>query len=78
MSVTIGGVEACKGAGVPLVGTFDLRQALDRATAGKGCVYTLVDAQTVRLSPSRPAAPPRVVAAARAPVASEPIAPSPR
>ena len=74
MGVTIGGVEACKGAGVPLVGTFDLRQALDRATAGKGCAYTFVDAQTVRLSPVRPAVPPRVVAV-RAPVAIEPVAP---
>jgi outer membrane receptor protein involved in Fe transport len=75
MGVTIGGVEACKGAGVPLVGTFDLRQALDRATAGKGCAYAFVDARTVRLSPARSVVPPRVVAAARAPVASEPVAP---
>uniref|UniRef100_UPI0025E24B70 hypothetical protein n=1 Tax=uncultured Caulobacter sp. TaxID=158749 RepID=UPI0025E24B70 len=55
MGVTIGGVEACKGPGVPLVGSFDLRQALDRATAGKGCAYNFVDSQTVRFSAIHPA-----------------------
>jgi outer membrane receptor protein involved in Fe transport len=76
MGVTVGGVEACKGPGVPLVGTFDLRQALDRATAGKGCAYSFIDGQTVRFSAVRPAPPPRPVVAARATVAApEPVAP---
>lgn len=76
MGVTIGGVEACKGPGAPLVGTFDLRQALDRATAGKGCAYTFVDSQTVRFSAVRPTPPPRPLVIARAIIAaSEPVAP---
>ncbi len=77
MGVTIGGVEACKGPGVPLVGSFDLRQALDRATAGKGCAYNFVDSQTVRFSAIHPAPPPpRPVVTARATVATpEPVAP---
>ncbi|WP_454717942.1 TonB-dependent receptor [Caulobacter segnis] len=76
MGVTIGGVEACKGLGTPLVGTFDLRQALDRATAGKGCVYSFIDSQTVRFSAARPAPPPRPLVIARAIIATpEPVAP---
>lgn len=76
MGVTIGGVEACKGPGVPLVGTFDLRQALDHATQGKGCAYVFVDAQTVRFSAVRPpAAAPRPVLTTRPPIAVEPVAP---
>lgn len=76
MGVTIGGVEACKGPGVPLVGVFDLRQALDRATAGKGCAYSFIDGQTVRFSVARPAPPSRPVITARATAATpEPIAP---
>ncbi|WP_454761467.1 TonB-dependent receptor [Caulobacter segnis] len=76
MGVTIGGVEACKGPGTPLVGTFDLRQALDRATAGKGCAYSFIDSQTVRFSAARPAPAPRPLVIARAIIATpEPVAP---
>lgn len=75
MGVTVGGIEACKGSGVPLVGTFDLRQALDRATAGKGCAYSFIDSQTVRLSAVRPPPSPRPVVPMRASVAPEPVAP---
>lgn len=75
MGVTIGGIEACKGPGVPLIGTFELRQALDLATAGKGCAYAFVDAQTVRFSPAR-IIPPRPPVLARTTVAApEPVAP---
>lgn len=71
MGVSLGGVEACKGPGVPLVGTFDLRTALNRAVAGGKCAYVFVDGRTIRFSPARPATPapraaappPRVVAA---------------
>jgi len=75
MGVSVGGVEACKGPGVPLVGSFTLREALDRAVAGRGCAYALVDARTVRLSPLKPPARPQVVARPVAPTAIEPVAP---
>ncbi|MCK5911453.1 MAG: TonB-dependent receptor [Caulobacter sp.] len=75
MGVSVGGVEACKGPGVPLVGSFTLREALDRAVAGRGCAYALVDARTVRLSPLKPQARPQVVARPVAPTAIEPVAP---
>ncbi|WP_235519222.1 MULTISPECIES: TonB-dependent receptor [unclassified Caulobacter] len=78
MGVSVGGVEACQGAGVPLVGIFDLKQALDRATQGKGCGYAFVDARTIRFSPhprSPAAAPVRPPVAARATIAVEPVAP---
>ena len=76
MGVTLGGVEACKGSGAPLVGTFDLRQALDRATAGKGCAYSFIDGQTVRFSATQPAPSPRPAVTARTTVAApEPVAP---
>ena len=75
MGATIGGVEACKGPGVPLVGTFSLREALDRISQGKSCAYSFIDARTVRFSVVRPAPPPRPVVAARPVVPSEPIAP---
>ena len=76
MGVTLGGVEACKGSGVPLVGTFDLRQALDRATQGKSCAYAFIDGQTVRFSAVRPPAPaPRPTVIARPTIAVEPTAP---
>lgn len=75
MGVSLGGVEACKGPGVPLVGSFTLREALDRAVAGRGCAYALVDARTVRLSPLKPPARPQVVARPVAPTAIEPVAP---
>jgi len=75
MGVTVGGVEACKGPGVPLIGTFELRQALDQATTGKGCVYAFVDAQTVRFTPAR-VVPPRPPVVTRTSVATpEPVAP---
>lgn len=75
MGVTLGGVEACKGPGVPLVGTFDLKQALDRATQGKGCAYAFIDGQTIRFSPAKPAAAPRPVVVARPTIVTEPVAP---
>lgn len=79
MGVTIGGIEACKGPGAPLVGQFTLKEALDRAVAGKGCAYAFVDAHTIRFSPSKPApaAPPRVAASARPATVTtpEPVAP---
>jgi iron complex outermembrane receptor protein len=76
MGVSIGGIEACKGPGVPLVGTFGLREALDRATLGKGCAYVFVDARTIRFSLAHPLAPPRPVLTARPNIAApEPVAP---
>ena len=78
MNATIGGVEACKGSGVPLVGGFTLREALALASQGKGCAYAFVDARTVRFSATRPPSPPpaRPAAVAKAPrVELEPIAP---
>ena len=76
MGVSIGGVEACKGPGAPLVGTFDLRAALDRATQGAGCAYVLVDARTVRFSAVRPPAPARAALSGRPAIsAPEPVAP---
>lgn len=78
MGATIGGVEACKGPGVPLVGSFSLREALDRASQGKGCAYAFIDARTIRFSAVRPSPPPppRPVAAARPTIAApEPVAP---
>ena len=51
MGVSVGGVEACAGPGAPLVGSFGLHEALDRAIAGRGCAYAFVDARTVRFSP---------------------------
>ncbi|AZS22773.1 MULTISPECIES: TonB-dependent receptor [unclassified Caulobacter] len=71
----MGGVEACKGPGAPLVGTFSLREALDRATAGKGCAYSFVDARTIRFSALRPALPPRPAGTTPARVVIEPMAP---
>lgn len=77
MGVTLGGVESCKGPGAPLVGQFTLKDALDRAIAGKSCAYAFIDARTVRFSPVRPAQPPRPAAPLRsAAVATpEPVAP---
>lgn len=76
MGVSIGGVEACRGAGVPLVGTFALREALDRASSGKGCAYAFIDARTIRFAAARPVAPSRPAIAIRPTiVAPEPIAP---
>jgi iron complex outermembrane recepter protein len=77
MGVSIGGVEACKGSGVPLVGTFGLKEALDRASLGKGCAYVFTDARTIRFSAVRAPAPPRPVIAVRPLVvaAPDPIAP---
>lgn len=76
MGASIGGVEACKGPGTPLVGVFSLREALDRASRGKGCVYSFVDASTVRFTAARPAPPPRApTAPPPASVAPETIAP---
>jgi iron complex outermembrane recepter protein len=75
MGVSIGGVEACKGSGVPLVGTFGLKEALDRASLGKGCAYVLVDPRTVRFSAARPPALRPVVVARPAITTPDPIAP---
>ena len=51
MGVSIGGVEACKGPARPLIGTFGLREALDRVVASTDCAYTFIDPRTVRFSP---------------------------
>ena len=77
MGASIGGVEACQGPGVRLVGVFSLREALDRVSRGKGCAYSFIDARTVRFSAVRQAPPPpRPAPAARpAAVALEPITP---
>ncbi|HJV40934.1 TonB-dependent receptor [Caulobacter sp.] len=77
MGVSLGGVEACKGSGAPLVGPFTLKDALDRAIAGKGCSYVFVDAHTIRFSPARAAPAPRPAVTLRtAAVATpEPVAP---
>lgn len=75
MGVSVGGVEACRGAGVPLSGVFTLREALDRAIAGRGCAYALIDSRTVRFSPIRPAQRPQIAARPVTPVAIEPVAP---
>lgn len=77
MGVSIGGVESCKGAGAPLVGAFTLREALDRAVAGRGCGYVLVDARTIRLSPLRPAPRPQIAPRPPPPTMVEPVAPLP-
>lgn len=76
MNATIGGVDACKGPGVPLVGGFTLREALDRVSQGKGCAYAFVDARTIRFFAVRPPSPPRPAAVVKAPrVELEPVAP---
>lgn len=75
MGVSIGGVEACRGPAVPLVGSFTLREALDRAVAGRGCGYAFIDARTIRFSPLKPAPRPQVVARAVPTIAVEPVAP---
>lgn len=75
LGVSVGGVEACKGPGAPLVGSFTLREALDRAVAGRGCAYTLVDAHTIRFSPLKPAPPAQVAVRPVAPTTIEPVAP---
>jgi len=76
MGASIGGIEACKGPGQALVGMFTLREALDRASRGKGCAYSFVDARTVRFTDVRPAPPPRRAADPRpSGAAPEPIAP---
>jgi outer membrane receptor protein involved in Fe transport len=75
MGVNIGGIEACKGPGAPLVGTFSLREALDRATLGKGCAYVFIDARTLRFSAARPPAPRPTIITRPIITASEPVAP---
>ncbi|WP_297513921.1 TonB-dependent receptor [uncultured Caulobacter sp.] len=76
MGVSIGGVDACKGPGVPLVGAFTVREALDLASRGTNCAYVLVDARTVRFSPARPPTPPRAAPPPPPRIsAPEPIAP---
>lgn len=75
MGVSLGGIEACKGPGVPLVGVFTLREALDRAAAAGGCGYGFIDARTVRFSPLRPAPRPQIAVRPPAPTAIETVAP---
>jgi outer membrane receptor protein involved in Fe transport len=75
MGVSIGGVDACKGPGVPLVGSFTLREALDRAVAGRGCGYAFVDVHTIRFSPLKPAPRPPIVARPVTTTVVEPVAP---
>lgn len=76
MGVSVGGVDACKGSGVPLVGALTLREALDRAVAGRDCGYAFVDSRTVRFSALKPAPrPPPIVARPVLPIAVEPVAP---
>ncbi|ATC33204.1 TonB-dependent receptor [Caulobacter vibrioides] len=60
MGVSVGGVEACNGPARPLIGTFGLREALDRAVESTSCVYSFVDPRTVRFSPRPPTAPPQL------------------
>jgi outer membrane receptor protein involved in Fe transport len=76
MGASMGGVDACKGSGVPLVGSFTLREALDRAVAGRDCAYAFVDARTIRFSPLRSAPRPQTAARPVTPATVvEPIAP---
>ncbi|ADG09108.1 TonB-dependent receptor [Caulobacter segnis] len=75
MGVSVGGVDACSGSGAPLVGAFTLREALDRAIAGRGCAYAFVDSRTIRFSPVRPAPRPQIVARPVTPAVVEPVAP---
>ena len=60
MGVSVGGVEACNGPARPLIGTFGLREALDRALDSTSCAYSFVDPRTVRFSPRPPTASPQL------------------
>lgn len=71
----MGGLDACKGPGVPLVGSFTLREALDRAVVGAGCGYDFIDARTIRFSPLKPAPRPQIALRPVAPTVIEPVAP---
>ncbi|WP_343698256.1 TonB-dependent receptor [Caulobacter sp.] len=60
MGVSLGGVEACKGPGIALVGPYTLKEALDLLTSeGGGCRYAFVDPRTVRFWLPHPPAPAR-------------------
>ena len=58
-NISVGGVTACKGRSPALVGTFSLREALNRLSASGACRFVIVDARTVRFYPAaaRPVAP---------------------
>ena len=55
--ISIGGVSACVGRSPGLSGRYTLSEALRRLTAGAPCRFEIVDAHTVRMSPSIPARP---------------------